>query len=150
MITRAKSKATALDEKNIEADLQRIKSPSKETGLAVAISYIRYQLCDLRNTLDTCLIAINQVFERGILRYPTFNLNAWDEEDIEIVLSDYILERDGKLAESTQASIVQSFRRVITYCKKFHIFHKIELPNIESHGVVLTRRNHVVGLREFD
>jgi len=148
---RALAKATAITKPIVESDLARLKNSANETALAVALSYIHHQLCERKNTLETCLLVINQIFERGLLRYPAFNLNSWDEEDIEVVLSDYMLERKNNwLSASTQYSITLTFKRVIRFCKTLHIFRHIELPDIEPSGVVITKRNHIVGLREFD
>jgi|SRR5690554_185565 len=149
---RAMHSATAIDIPNIEKSYNEINEAGIAVGLIVAIKRIYYHLLEKKNTLDTCLNEINTIFERGILRYPTINLNAWDEEDIEILLSDFILERDdSQLKESTQDVIAQRFLSVIRYCQKeFNVFKHIELPQLGHRGIVITNRNHVLGPTEFD
>lgn len=149
--TRAKLSTSSIDQKTIDRDIAKIKDMAHETALSIAISFIYYQLCELKNTLDSCLVYVSQIFERGLLRYPTLNLNAWDEEDIEIILADYILDRtDVSLSDTTQRSTIQSFRRVINYCKRLGVFLHIDLPQLEPYGIAITRRNHIIGIQEFD
>jgi len=149
---RAMHSATAIDIPNIEKSYSEINGAGIAVGLIVAIKRIYYHLVERENTLDTCLNEISAIFERGILRYPTINLNAWDEEDIEILLSDFIFERDNyNLSELTQETIAQRFLSVIRYCQKeFDIFKHIELPQLGHKGIVITNRNHVLGPTEFD
>jgi integrase len=123
------------------------------TGLELAISRIQYHLCEKKNTLDTCLNEISSIFEHGLLLYPAVDLQSWDDEDIELVISDYILERENyELGDSTKFEFLKKFKQVIDYARKAHsLLIHIELPEINyQNNIVLTRRNHVLGPSEFD
>lgn len=124
-----------------------------KTALELAIIRIRYHLCECHNTLDTCLSEISSIFERGLLRYPVVDLRCWDEEDIELVICDYILERDQfELKDQTKKEILKNFKRIIRFSRRhLKLFTHIELPDTHNKSnIVLTRRNHVLGPSEFD
>jgi integrase len=123
------------------------------TCLKLACSRILYHLCQQKNSLDTCLKEISSVFEHGLLLYPVADLRAWDEEDLELLVSDFILEREGQeLAENTKINYLKNFIRVIRYARREHsLFSNLEFPEINlENGLVLTNRNHVLGPTEFD
>lgn len=124
-----------------------------KTALELACVRIQYHLCERRNTLDTCLAEISTIFERGLLRYPVANLRCWDEEDVELVVCDYILERDQfELKDKTKQEILTNFKRIIRFARRhFKLFTRIELPDTQNKSnIVLTRRNHILGPSEFD
>lgn len=124
-----------------------------KTALELACVRIQYHLCERRNTLDTCLSEISTIFERGLLRYPVANLRCWDEEDVELVVCDYILERDQfELKDKTKQEILTNFKRIIRFARRhFKLFTRIELPDTNNKSnIVLTRRNHILGPNEFD
>ena len=124
-----------------------------KTALELACVRIQYHLCERRNTLDTCLSEISTIFERGLLRYPVANLRCWDEEDVELVVCDYILERDQfELKDKTKQEILTNFKRIIRFARRyFKLFTRIELPDTNNKSnIVLTRRNHILGPSEFD
>jgi integrase len=124
-----------------------------KTALELACVRIQYHLCERRNTLDTCFSEISSIFERGLLRYPVADLRCWDEEDIELVVCDYILERDQfELNDQTKQEILTNFKRIIRFARRhFKLFTRIELSDTNNKSnIVLTRRNHVLGPSEFD
>ena len=123
------------------------------TALELACVRIQYHLCECRNTLDTCLAEISSIFERGLLRYPVADLRCWDEEDIELVVCDYILEREQfELKDQTKQEILTNFKRIIRFARRhFKLFTRIELPDTNNKSnIVLTRRNHILGPSELD
>ena len=123
------------------------------TALELACVRIQHHLCERRNTLDTCLAEISSVFERGLLRYPVADLRCWDEEDIELVVCDYILEREQfELKDQTKQEILTNFKRIIRFARRhFKLFTRIELPDTQNKSnIVLTRRNHILAPSEFD
>jgi len=124
-----------------------------KTALELACIRIQYHLCEQHNTLDTCLGEISSIFERGLLRYPVADLRCWDEEDIELVVCDYILERDQvELKDQTKQNTLKNFKRIIRFSRRhLKLFTRIELPDTHNNSnIVLTRRNHVLGPSEFD
>lgn len=124
-----------------------------KTSLELACIRIHYHLCEQHNTLDTCLGEISSIFERGLLRYPVADLRCWDEEDIELVVCDFILERDQvELKDQTKKDILKNFKRIIRFARRhLKLFTHIELPDTHNNSnIVLTRRNHILGPSEFD
>lgn len=124
-----------------------------KTALELACVRIQHHLCERRNTLDTCLSETSTIFERGLLRYPAANLRCWDEEDVELVVCDYILERDQfELKDKTKQEILTNFKSIIRFARRhFKLFTRIELPDSNNKSnIVLTRRNHILGPSEFD
>lgn len=142
---------SSIDKHEIEKCIKILRQ--SHTCLALACSRIYYHLCLRKNSLDTCLIEISSVFEHGLLLYSAADLRSWDEEDLELLVSDFILEREGQaLSENTKINYLKNFVRVIRYARSEHaLFSNIEFPEINlRHGIVLTKRNHVLGPTEFD
>ena len=124
-----------------------------KTALELACIRNQYHLCEEHNTLDTSLGEISSIFERGLLRYPVADLRCWDEEDIELVVCDYILERDqAELKDQTKQDTLKNFKRIIRFARRhLKLFTRIELPDTHNNNnIVLTRRNHVLGPSEFN
>ena len=142
---------SSIDKHEIEKCIKILRQ--SHTCLELACSRIIYHLCQQKNSLDTCLKEISSVFEHGLLLYPVADLRAWDEEDLELMVSDFILEREGQeLAEKTKVNYLQNLIRVIRYARNEHsLFSNLEFPEINlNNGLVLTRRNHVLGPSEFN
>lgn len=142
---------SSIDKHKIDKCIKILRQ--SHTCLELACSRIYYHLCQQKNSLDTCLKEINSVFEHGLLLYPAADLHAWDEEDLELMISDFILEREGQeLAEKTKVNYLQNLIRVIRYARNEHsLFSNLEFPEINlNNGLVLTKRNHVLGTTEFD
>lgn len=142
---------SSIDKRKIDKCIKILRQ--SHTCLELACSRIYYHLCQQKNSLDTCLKEISSVFENGLLLYPAADLHTWDEEDIELMASDFILEREGQeLADKTKVNYLQNLIRVIRYARSEHsLFSNLEFPEINlKNGLVLTRRNHVLGPTEFD
>lgn len=138
------------------ADIEQTKSYLEKsfTGLHLAIDRIHDHLIVKKNTLDTCLAEMSSLFQYGLLRHPaSSNLKNWDEEDFEILIHDYLLDRQDRksLNEETKRNILVSFKSLINYSKKtFSLFPNIELA-LDTDGFNLrTRRNQVFGPLEFE
>lgn len=142
---------TSIDKDEVDKCIEILRQ--SHTCLKLACSRISYHLCEQRNSLDTCLKEISSVFEYGLLLYPVADLRAWDEEDLELLVSDFILEREGQeLAENTKISYLKNFIRVIHYARSEHsLLSNLEFPEIDfKNGIALTNRNNVLGPTEFD
>jgi integrase len=153
-LERAKKRAllkASIDKHEIDKCIAILRQ--SHTCLELACSRIHYHLCQQKNSLDTCLKEISSVFEHGLLLYPVADLRAWDEEDLELLVSDFILEREGQeLAENTKFNYLKNFIRVIRFARREQsLFSNLEFPEIDlENGLVLTSRNHVLGPSEFD
>lgn len=149
---RALASASKVEANAIEEAIDHIKNAY--TGLHLAIDRIHHHLIVRQNTLDTCLAEMSSLFQYGILRYPgSSDLKNWDEEDFEILIHDYLLDREAKnsLKESTRQEILTNFRRLIEYSKKsLSLFPSIQLATGTQSFALRTRRNQVFGPREFD
>jgi integrase len=94
---------------------------------------------------------VSNLFNQGFFQYPaSYNLTNWDEEDAEILVSDYLLNR--KLSNKTINKIVNSIARLCKYARdELNIFTNVHFPlESEKSGLVLTRRNNIFGLLELD
>lgn len=136
----------------IEEQLEKLSTTV--TGLDLAIDRIRYHLIECENTFDTCFKEISAIFLHGFLAYePGWNLQQWDEEDFELLTSEYILARDGRATtnETTRQQTVSSLNRVIRFSRdQFGLFRNIATPKLTPQGRVFTSRNNIVTLKEFD
>lgn len=135
--------------------INETRSQIKEnfTGLHLAIHRIHHHLIDEQNTLDTCLSEMSGLFKYGFLRYSgSANLSNWDEEDFEILINDYLFDRENEtLSEETRLNLMSSLRGLVGYCKKqFGLFKNIKFAPRTKGFVIRTRRNHVFGPLEFD
>ena len=142
---------SSIDKHKIDKCIKILRQ--SHTCLELACSRIYYHLCQQKNSLDTCLKEISSVFEHGLLLYPAADLRSWDEEDLELMVSDFILERESQeLADKTKVNYLQNLIRVIRYARSEHsLFSNLEFPEINlNNGLVLTKRNHVLGPTEFD
>jgi len=153
------AKIFASEQAQNHADRYRIDSAcaylqSSETALHLAIERIRHHLIDTGNTYDTCMKEISAVFESGFLIYPaSSDLRNWDEEDLEILINEYVLSRHNriKLQDSTKNQILETLRRVLVYAQKNHmLFENLDIPINPNAQITTTKRNHPLGAKEFD
>lgn len=138
----------------IKIDSAHLNLQSSETALHLAIHRIRHHLIDEGNTYDTCMKEISSIFEGGFLIYPaSSDLRNWDEEDLEILINEYILSRQNrnKLQDSTKDQILETLRRVLLYARnKLKLFENLNIPNNPHSKITTTKRNHPLGAKEFD
>jgi len=124
------------------------------TGLELATYRISEHFDSLDNAFDTCMKEISAIFENGILLHPaSSNLRNWDEEDLEILINEYLLVRNNgvKLQEITKDQIIKSLRRVIIYGQRsFTAFDNLDVPERIESTIFITKRNHPMGAIEFD
>ena len=124
------------------------------TGLDLALECIRWHLIERTNTFDTCFNEINAIFLHGFLAYESgWNLEQWDEEDIELLTTEHILARDGRPTtnETTNQQTISSLNRVIRFARdRFGLFRNIKIPRLSPQGRIFTSRNNIVTLQEFD
>lgn len=136
-----------------EIEKTRAEIEKSFTGLHLAIHRIHHHLIDEKNMLNTCLDEMSSLFKYGFLRYSgSANLKKWDEEDFEILIHDYLFDRENEtLSEETKLTLMSSLRGLVNYSKKqFGLFKSIKFAPRTKGFTIRTRRNHVFGPLEFD
>lgn len=121
------------------------------TNIDLAIRWAQYRLIDQRVTLDTFRQDVSNLFNHGFFQYSAaYNLTTWDEEDAEILVSDYLLNR--KLSNKTINRIVNSLASLCKYSRdNLNIFSDVHFPlEFYKSGLALTRRSNIFGLLELD
>lgn len=121
------------------------------TNIDLAMRWAEYRLIDQGVMLDTFSKDLSNLFNQGFFQYSaSFDLSHWDEEDAEILVSDYLLNRE--LKENTINKIIGTMASLCRFSREhLNLFTKIQFPlESEKSGLVLTRRNNIFGLQELD
>ncbi|WP_432472800.1 tyrosine-type recombinase/integrase [Amphritea sp. HPY] len=149
--------ALGSEDYSLKSDLEELEKITihleKEaiTSIDLAIEWAKFRLVSEPITLDTFRKDISQLFNQGLFQYPTsYDLSIWDEEDAEILVSEYLLDRD--LNDNTTNQIIGSMRHLCRFAREnLGLFTDLEFPlEYEGNGLTLTRRNNILGLQEID
>ncbi len=120
------------------------------SGLDLMIAWVRHRLVDQRISVQTLSQDLRLVFIRGLFWYEaSANLSCWDDEDVEILISDHLLPSNK--TPGAQRRAINLLKRVADWSRDHHnCFEGVFFPSTSAKGVRLTWRNHIIGLQEHD
>lgn len=159
LLTLNRAKDNALKKANLQSEFTDIHQAlvllfNCTTSLDLALMRIKHHLIKEQNTLDTCMKEISSIFLYGFFQLPgTENLEAFEEEELEILSTDIIFNRNHKknLSEQYKVNLQQQLFSLLRWSQtEKNLFLHLEIPPNPGQVVALTKRNHAIGPAEFD